>query len=224
MCQSSSAPCSNWWCLLRRRPGPVGSQPHQWALRERWRRDQRRSAERRFLCWRSRTNLPRHPISEPLRPPSVAILHSLSAGPHSSPQQPGLQHGQSGGAGGARRGGTGSEGHGRWPHLRPLYGQQYGISRLPHQPCLMAGWDGPFPVLSLKHGRKIESSKTDSQDFLHFFLSPSKTGMFYDVGWSAEGSEDSQSLSSRNSEATAGSTCNLEKSSEEHLHSTECSV
>lgn len=229
MYQSCYAPRPKWWCLLHRWPGPVRSGSHQRALRECRGRDQQCGAERRLLCRRHRPDLPRHPSGEPLRSPSVALLHHLSARPHPAPQQPGLQHGQSGGARGSGRSGAGSEGHGRGPHLRPLYRQQYGIPRLPHQPRLMAGRDGPFPVLNLKHvGRSLLGyDKTDSQGFLHFFLSPSKTDMFCDVGWRTDGREEVWLLVSQQSWRRGNGRvemCSLEKSSEEHLHATEYSV
>lgn len=148
MCQSFYTLCAKCWYLLHRWPGAVRSRAHQWALRECRRRDQQRGAERWLLCRCSGTTLPRHPSRKPLRSPSVALLHHLSARPHPSSQQPGLQHGQSGGAGRAWWSGTGPEGHGRGPHLRPIHRQQYRIPRLPHQPRLLAGRDGPFPVLT----------------------------------------------------------------------------
>lgn len=149
-CQRFYTSCAKWWRLLHRWPGPVRSRPRQWALRECRRRNQQHGAERRLLCRCSGATVPRHPSRKPLRSPSVALLDHLSARPHPSSQQSGLQHGQSGGAGWARRCGTGPEGDGRRPDLRPLHRQQYGIPRLPHQPRLMAGRDGPFPVLTLK--------------------------------------------------------------------------
>lgn len=148
-------PVAKCWCLPRRWPGAVRSRPRQWALRQRRRRDQQHGAERWLLRRRSRTALPWHPLGEPLRSPSVALFHRLSAWPHPSPQQPRLQHGQSCGAGRAWWRGTGPEGNGRRSHLRPLHGQQYRVPRLPHQSCLMAGRDGPFSVLSLTCGDTI---------------------------------------------------------------------
>lgn len=134
--------------LPHRGPGSLRPRPHQRALRERRGRDQHRGAERRLLCRRDGATVPRRPSRKSLRAPSVALLHRLAPRTHPSPQQPRLQHGRSGGARGARRGGTGPEGHGGRPDVRPLHGQQYGIPRLPHQPRLLAGRDGPFPVLS----------------------------------------------------------------------------
>lgn len=183
MSQSFYTPRAKWRFLLCRRPGPVRSRPRQRALRERRRCDQR--AERRLLRRRGGTALPRHPSGKPLRSPPVALLHRLSARPHSSPQQPELQHGQPGGTGGAGWCGTGSEGHGRRPDLRPLHREQYGIPWLPHQPRLMAGRDGPFPVLSLRHGKKTVlwgNIKVDSEGFLHFFLSLSTAHCWYVSG------------------------------------------
>lgn len=156
MFQSFYTPRAKWCSPLHRWPGSVRSRPHQRALWECRRCDQH--AERRLLRRCGRTALPRHPSGKPLRSPPVAFLHRLSAWPHSPPQQPELQHGQPSGAGGTRWCGPGSEGHGGRPNLRPLHGEQYGISWLPHQPRLMAGWDGPFPVLSLKCGKKTNKN------------------------------------------------------------------
>lgn len=202
MCQSFYTPRAKWWYLLHRRPGPVRSRPHQRALWERRWRDQQRGAERWLLCWRSGTTLPRHPSRKPLRSPSVALLHHLSARPHPSPQQPGLQHGQSGGARRAGRRGTGPEGHGGGPNLRPLHGQQYRIPRLPHQPRLMAGRDGPFPVLSLERGGYGDTTKQTHKAFYISFYRPPRLVCFMILG--EEEKEEKKSLSSRNGEATTG--------------------
>lgn len=198
MSQSFYTPRAKWRFLLCRRPGPVRSRPRQRALRERRRCDQH--AERRLLRRRGGTALPRHPSGKPLRSPPVALLHRLSARPPSSPQQPELQHGQPGGTGGAGWCGTGSEGHGRRPDLRPLHREQYGIPWLPHQPRLMAGRDGPFPVLSLRHGKKKycgETSKwTQKAFYISFYRSPRSTaGMFRVRCWAKEKGESRSSRS-----------------------------
>lgn len=172
-CQSFYTPCAKRCYLLLRRPGPVRPRAHQWALRQRRRRDQQRSVERQLLRRRCGTTLPRHTSRKSLRPPSVALLHHLRARPHPSPQQPGLQHGQSGGAGWTRRCGTGPQGHGRGPDLRPLHGQQYGIPRLPHQPRLVAGRDGPLPVLTLTSLRlAMGIRQTHKAFYISFYHSP----------------------------------------------------
>lgn len=155
MCQSLPIPCAKCRYLPHRRPGPVRSRAHQQALRERGRREQQHGAERWLLRRRVRAALPRHSRREPLRSPSVALLYHLSAGPHPAPQQPGLWHGQSGGAGRSRWCGTGPEGNGRRSDVRSFHRQQYGIPRLSHQPRLVAGRDGPFPVLSREDGRSL---------------------------------------------------------------------
>lgn len=210
MCQSFYTPHAKWWCLLHRWPGPVRSGTHQRALWECRGRDQQRSAERRLLCGRSGTAVPRHPSRKSLRSPSVALLHHLSARSHPSPQQSGLQHGQSGGAGRAGRRGTGSEGHGRGPNLRPLHRQQYRIPRLPYQPRLMAGRDGPFPVLSLEHSRRSlwGYDKTDTAFYISFYHPP-RLVCFVILGEEEKEEKkcDSQSVSTRNGEVTTGLRC-----------------
>lgn len=226
MCQSFYTFCAKCWYLPHRWPGPVRSWAHQWALRECRRRDQQRSAEQRLLCRCSGTTLPRHPSRKPLWTPSVALLHHFSARPHPAPQQPGLQHGQSGGAGWAWRGGTGPEGHGRGPDVRPLHRQQYRIPRLSHQPCLMAGRDGPFPVLSLDPGQWLlwGYNITNSQGFLHFFLSLSKTSMFCDFGWRGEGTEEVWLSAPQQWGNNWVEMCSPDKSSDEQLNIAERSV
>lgn len=103
--------------LPRRRPGAVGPGPRQRALRQRGRRDGGRGAQRQLLGGRGGAALPRHQGGEPLRPAAVTLLHHLGARPHPPAQQPGLQHGQSGGAERTRRGGAGPQGHGGGPDL-----------------------------------------------------------------------------------------------------------
>lgn len=174
MCHSLHRSCAKCQYLPHRWPGPVWSRPHQRALRKRGRRDQQHGAERRLLCRRVRAALPRHSSREPLRSPSVAFLYHLSAGSHPTPQQPGLWDGQSGGAGWTRWCGTGPEGNGRRSNVRSFHRQQYGIPRLSHQPRLMAGRDGPLPVLSQEDGWRSAWGHdwTDAEGFLHFYRSP----------------------------------------------------
>ena len=182
MCQTFYTPRAKCCYLLHRWPGPLRSRPHQWALWEcRW-RVQQCGAERRLLCRCSGTTLPRHPSRQPLWSPSVALLHHFSARPHPSPQQPGLQHGQSRGAGWAGRRGTGPEGHGRRPDLRPLHRQQYGIPWLPHQPRLMAGRNGPFPVLSLVEDCCGDTTKQTQKAFYISFYRPPRLVCFVTLG------------------------------------------
>ncbi|KAM4774256.1 LIM/homeobox protein Lhx4 isoform 2-T2 [Cyanocitta cristata] len=130
---------------------PLRARPQQQGVRLRGGRGGRTVAERRLLHGGHGTDVPGLAGRQPLRPPAVAVLHLVAAGPPALAQRAGLRHGRQPGAGGPRGAGGESDaaGHGRGgPHLRHLHGEQRRVPRLSHQPGLLAGRHGSPPFLS----------------------------------------------------------------------------
>lgn len=78
-----------------------------------------------------------------------------------------------------------------WLAVQPQTSPQAAVQdTLTSPPALPHGWT-KWTIPSFESCRRLlwGYNKTDSKGFLHFFLSPSKTGMFCDFGWRGEGRE-----------------------------------